>query len=568
MSEEKKTGTKSVARKGGFKGARAYLCDLLLKNDKAKIPDRALQKMVCEKFPESKTFKNYFQHIQWTRRLLNSGQLAGYAKPRPPLVRYEEGKEVTRGVRSAAAVKRKKAKATSPNSRLQEKVDLSTIMNNPAVTYNKPGSMTILSLQDLYEHKRLNLEPGFQRQSVWSQRDRIKLIDSLLRKYPLPAIFLYKRPKDGELRYDVIDGKQRLETIFMFIGSMRGRFNVKMKTILPDQSEPETVKGTVDWPLLKRRGLQHHIEEYEIPVVVVDGELGDIIKLFIRINSTGKALTGQEKLHAKYYEKSPLLKEAARLAKRFEKYFRDMKVLTADQISRMKDIELICELMLSLHRGSVLNKKAALDKAMESDGFDGRQLPKASRLVRAALNRTQRMFPELRTTRLRKVTDFYSLAFLIGQYEQAGMILTDRHRNRQAWKLLCGFAANVDAVRDSQRKVEGIKPGQELYRDYLQTVSEMTDDESRRRRRHQILDGILGNIFAKKDSQRGFTPEQRRLIWHTSADQTCGGCGKKLTWDNFTLDHIEPYSKGGRSQLANAALYCRSCNSAKGNRRK
>ncbi|MBM3841594.1 MAG: HNH endonuclease [Verrucomicrobia bacterium] len=41
---------------------------------------------------------------------------------------------------------------------------------------------------------------------------------------------------------------------------------------------------------------------------------------------------------------------------------------------------------------------------------------------------------------------------------------------------------------------------------------------------------------------------------------------KRLTWDDFTIDHIDPYSKGGRSRLENAALMCRSCNSSKGKR--
>lgn len=75
----------------------------------------------------------------------------------------------------------------------------------------------------------MNLEPGFQRQSVWSTRDREKLIDSILRNYPLPAIFLYRNNKDGEIIYEVIDGKQRLESIFMFMGLMRGQFWTKVQ---------------------------------------------------------------------------------------------------------------------------------------------------------------------------------------------------------------------------------------------------------------------------------------------------------------------------------------------------
>jgi len=39
-----------------------------------------------------------------------------------------------------------------------------------------------------------------------------------------------------------------------------------------------------------------------------------------------------------------------------------------------------------------------------------------------------------------------------------------------------------------------------------------------------------------------------------------------LTWDDFTIDHIDPHSKGGRSEIENASLLCRKHNSAKGNK--
>jgi hypothetical protein len=234
----------------------------------------------------------------------------------------------------------------------------------------------------------------------------------------------------------------------------------------------------------------------------------------------------------------------------------------------MKHIELICELMLSLIQGDVLNKKTALDRVMASKDFDGRQLNKASRMVTTTLNRIGRMFPRLHSTRLSKVTDFYSLAVLIGKFEQEGLILTDRRLNKLAWDLLEAFATRVDEVRELQRKAKGARPDQELYRDYLLTVSQMTDDVAQRRKREEILRGILGSLFSRKDSQRGFSPEQRRIIWNTSTNRVCAKCNCKLSWDDFTIDHINPHSKGGRSQLENAALMCRQHNSSKGNRRR
>src|SRR5258705_11447420 len=92
---------------------------------------------------------------------------------------------------------------------------------------HRPENRTVTDIQNLYEDNLLNLEPGFQRQSVWSERDRAKLIDSILRNYPLPAIFLYRREEEGCIYYDVIDGKQRIESVLMFMGEMRGRFPVR-----------------------------------------------------------------------------------------------------------------------------------------------------------------------------------------------------------------------------------------------------------------------------------------------------------------------------------------------------
>ncbi|MBI4184898.1 MAG: DUF262 domain-containing protein [Proteobacteria bacterium] len=425
---------------------------------------------------------------------------------------------------------------------------------------HRPETKTVTDIVNLYEDGLLNLEPGFQRQSVWSERDRAKLIDSILRNYPLPAVFFYRREDSGHIFYDVIDGKQRIESILMFIGEMRGRFG--LKTQLP------TEDGTlwIDWKHLKRRRLQHLITGYRIPVIEVDGDMGDIIDVFVRINSTGKALTAQERRHAQYYQ-SRFLKEADRLARRYENYLRSNGVLGAGQITRMKHVEFMCELMLSMHQGDVINRKAALDRVMSAKGFTDAQTRSASRKTVAALNRVKRMFPRIKHTRFRRLTDFYSLVVLISKFEGEGSILSDRRRIKLAWDLLSLFGAMVDEVRENQRRAMGIKPHQEIARDYLLTVSQMSDDVNQRRKREAILRSLVGTLFATKDAQRGFTPEQRRILWNTASQRKCRSCDRSLSWADFTIDHIDPHSKGGRSRLENAALMCRSCNSAKGNRR-
>lgn len=57
----------------------------------------------------------------------------------------------------------------------------------------------------------------------------------------------------------------------------------------------------------------------------------------------------------------------------------------------------------------------------------------------------------------------------------------------------------------------------------------------------------------------------RRAIW--KRDQfTCQYCGKKPEYDESTLDHIIPKSKGGETSWTNCVLACYQCNSQKADR--
>ena len=424
---------------------------------------------------------------------------------------------------------------------------------------------TIADLVNLYEKRMLNLSPTFQRKSVWKDRDRILLIQSLLRGFPIPAIFLYRRSFSGELKYDVIDGKQRLETMLRFMGAMRGAFTVNAE--VPGLDGLQQINaGTLKRSQKHMQVVRPLLQSYRVPVIEVDGELGDIVELFVRINSTGKSLTPQEKRNAKY-SGSDLLKAATALANKLERRFDQLEIFGSAQKSRMKHVEFAAELIMSVQAGDVINKKSAVDRVMASASVPAAQLKKSSAKALMAVNRVARMFPHLAKTRMHQVVDFYSLVVLVAKLESEGAILIDRKRNALAWDLLRAFSVEVDKIREKQRRAQGTTPDQEIYREYLMTVSHMTDDISQRRQREKILRDLVASVFAKRDAQRGFTAEQRRVLWNSTDDQHCKVCRVKLSWDNFTVDHVDPHSRGGRSTLSNAALACRRCNSAKGNRR-
>ncbi len=420
----------------------------------------------------------------------------------------------------------------------------------------------VRQLVELFQGGRLKLEPPFQRNGVWKSKQRTFLLRSIFQGYPIPSIFIYRHVDEetGQVVFEVIDGKQRIESLLMYMGHKQGRFSAPVQ--LPEWDSPKEL----NWQRLRKLKKQSLLEEYQIQTIEVEGGLSDIIELFVRINSTGNALTRQEIRNANFY-KSEFLKASKKLATRYEAYFQRIGVLGAQQILRMKHIELMSELIYSADRGGVGNKKRALDAAMRSDELKGARLRKAEKDAAKGLNSLRRMFPVLnKSTRFSKVSDFYTLAVLIQAFESKGLILNDRKRNTRAWELLVAFSTGVEALALASKKLElkVLSPRDELFRQYLYAVRADSDSESNRKKRHEILEGLIQPLFEKKDEQRLFSAEQRRILWNTSEERVCAECGCELDWTDFHADHIKPYSLGGKTVLDNAAILCATHNLAKG----
>jgi len=78
----------------------------------------------------------------------------------------------------------------------------------------EPTSRFIKDIFYEYKHGGINLQPEFQRQFVWSKTKQKELIKSLYVGFPLPMFYF---AESGSSRYEVVDGQQRLTTIFGFL---------------------------------------------------------------------------------------------------------------------------------------------------------------------------------------------------------------------------------------------------------------------------------------------------------------------------------------------------------------
>lgn len=211
----------------------------------------------------------------------------------------------------------------------------------------------------------LELSPSFQRRSVWKPIEKSYLLDTVVRGFPMPVIFLRDVASDlGRLepRRQVVDGQQRIRTLLGFISPQ----------LLPDFDERDAfvVRPTHNAGIAGKSfddlptETQHRILNYEFSVDIFRSDTDDreILQVFARMNATGVKLTRQELRNAEFIGefKNVMYRLAAEQLPRW----REWRVYSEQDIARMEEVELTSEVALLMLRGTVTGREQnALDAA-------------------------------------------------------------------------------------------------------------------------------------------------------------------------------------------------------------
>lgn len=218
----------------------------------------------------------------------------------------------------------------------------------------RPTNQDITWLIDLNRNNRLDLEPPYQRRSVWTRKDKQFFIDTILRNYPSPAIFLHKSISEtGSATYHVVDGKQRIQTILEFA-------NDKLRAAKDFGDARIENKKWSD--IQKHEDLMQAFWNYQITVEMIDfADAGVVNNVFDRLNRNSRKLMRQEMRHARYDGWLINFAEAQATSQDWV----DLHVSTKARAKRMSDIQFISELLLV-----VLDKKVVgFDQDYIDDGY-------------------------------------------------------------------------------------------------------------------------------------------------------------------------------------------------------
>lgn len=186
---------------------------------------------------------------------------------------------------------------------------------------------------------KVNLSPVFQRGHVWKVNTRRKLVRNIVQGRPIPAIFIYKEPSGSRYSYNVLDGKQRLESLILFIGNQQQGSNgnkIALKNWAKYFWNPRDRKDANFWIELPegRHTFKNLSEntvrdfgEYAIPTIEItltdETPLDEIIDLFVDINQEGEPVKRFDVVKA-IGKDSPMLQSVFDLIARQETRARDV----------------------------------------------------------------------------------------------------------------------------------------------------------------------------------------------------------------------------------------------------
>lgn len=457
----------------------------------------------------------------------------------------------------------------------------------------KCRTITIADLKDWQKMKKLELNPPYQRRPVWQSKQRKLLISSIFTGIPIPAIILHKHydhKKQKEV-FDVLDGKQRIETILHFIKvqliTNETDWEIKIK-----KNDSELVGITYQNLKSKKFNKENNniadkFWKYEIPLIEYE-ELTDFfgnsvptMEVFVRINSTGSSLKKNEIRHAN--NTAPFFKLGEFLEKRFELLFvNKWKVFSQNEVQRYIFHEFIMELCTGIYFKKFTDRRKKLDDLLYNHNWSDSEVAEIKNRFATIINWIKRILSEelFANTRFKNKSDFYTLLVVLNELVDKNYVTNNTNDNRVLGNTLVEFSKTAQTAALSLKKYDVKNSTKGVDRELIQYIiatRESTDSLANRQIRNDYLQKLLkGFILKQKDAKRIFDPEMKSLLWtrllQSASKPRCPNpnnidtCKKELTLEDAQIDHIHPWSKGGKTNLKNAQLICSTCNKSKGAR--
>jgi hypothetical protein len=416
------------------------------------------------------------------------------------------------------------------------------------IDINKPFVDTkILTINDLYadyfKKRDLIFNTEYQRSEVWNVNKKQKLIDSIFKEYNIGMIFLRKNENNS---FEVLDGQQRLKSIFQFI-----------ENEYPISSEWTSEIGEKKFSdIEKLPGLYAKFIAFKIIVAIVENANDETTSdIFLRLQE-GMPLNSAEKLNAMRghmhnvvlnLSKHPFIKNTGIKDHRFAHRLLAAQIFYLEMNSNF-DYMNFPDIRFD-----------SLKQMYEEYSF---KRPKQHYLSNSKkyLNFFNKIFGD-KASIINKRGDFIPL-YLLYSYLDKKYVTSEI--NEDFFEFISEFFTKVE---QSKIKEEITSPEEAPYREFKSWRSRGATSSKSFIERFRIILGKFLEFYPDiklKDPKRTFDKGQKFAIYYRDHN-VCQECGKELAFSEAEFDHIKPWSDGGQTIVSNGQLLCQKCNRKKSN---
>jgi len=210
---------------------------------------------------------------------------------------------------------------------------------------------SLRNILDMIGDREIDLAPDFRRYQAWTQKQKSRLIESVLLRIPLPA-FYFSSDSRGVIQ--VVDGVRRLTTLFDFVRAEPG-FCLSDLKYLNEQVGGKSVRT------LGREWIAR-INKTQITANIIDPHTPHKVKfdIFKRLNTGGTPLVAQEIRHCLSSDRSRSFLRETATSEEF------LKVMPAGIVShkRMANIEMVLRAAAyKLHLPEILGSRNLMKKS-------------------------------------------------------------------------------------------------------------------------------------------------------------------------------------------------------------
>ncbi len=428
-----------------------------------------------------------------------------------------------------------------------------------------PKFFTIEELVELRKNEIARANPEYQRGVVWNRDQQKKLIDSVMRDYQLPVIYLHYNETSvaGMTRqsYEIIDGQQRIEALYLFVEGAFPLYRIddegaRFPKFMRDDPCPW---GGKDFHGLSS-DLQDKLLNTKIPVSVITTDNSNEVRdLFVRLQS-GLPLNAQEKRDSypgQFTDFILSLGGKPAIAKYPGHLFfqRVMRMKPGRDRGKTRQLAAqIASLFLERRNGGSnrfvdINARAIDEYYYSNLDFDSDS--EDCKRLRTILDKLVDLFDQWKGPKLR-AHDAIHLVLLLDT-------LWDDYT--RSWESTLADAQSMfsQTLAKAAKSARDGEPDEtwSRYGVWTRSNSDRGENIERRHRYYsQRMHEFMGNLVLK-DDRRSFGPLEREIVYWR--DKTCRVCDSEVMWDEAEIHHVLPHAEGGKTELKNAVLVQKHC---------